>query len=325
MGKIAIIRRDGYGDLLHTYPLILFLKKNVANWITLFVSKGNVELIKYLPSVDEVICFPEKGNKYLNVLSTVWKAKQGFDLAISGKTSPMKLMNFALFVSGAKKKRAYVDNNWHGRLVNSAVEYHEKIAALHQAVKGLKLVVPHLDFLPDELIPRISLSLEQYSSELPWHQKNFTLCISASTTRDENRLDPLRYARLCNAFHKKNPCQVVLLGLGKDRARAEHIAEHLEMPHRVVLPSFDQMMVHLWLADLLLVGDGGLSHIRAAMDKPSLVLFGQTHPNLWHPMSKKTRCLFHSESVNLLGDPVILSALEKVWQINECNNIDGLS
>lgn len=323
MGKIAILRRDGYGDLLHAYPLIIFLKKNIANSITLFVSKGNFELVKYLPPVDEVIRFSSVGNKYLAVLPTVWRAKKKkFDLAISAKTSPMKLMNLALLISGAKKKRAYVDNNWHGRLLNSSIEYTKKIAQLHQAVKGLKLVVPHLDFLPDELIPKIVLSSSQVASEMHWY-KNTTLCISATTTQSHNRLDPIRYAKLCNAFHKKYPCQVSILGLEKDQIRARIIADHLEMPHRLIFTNFDQMMVHLWLSDLLFIGDGGLGHIRAAMDKPALVLFGQVHPNLWHPMSRKTRCLFHATDINLLEDTSIFSALERVW-LNECNDRNDL-
>jgi len=50
MKKIAVVRRNGLGDLLCAFPLINYFQKYQPDaQITLFVDKRNAPLIPYLP------------------------------------------------------------------------------------------------------------------------------------------------------------------------------------------------------------------------------------------------------------------------------------
>jgi len=159
MKKIAIIRRNGLGDLLCAYPLILYLGKKYPNAkITLFVDARNYPLLGYLPPVDKVVVFPKKGNKYWNLFHKAFRYRKEFDVAISAKTSPMKLANLFLFWLGAKKRIAYVDSSWHSKLINHPTPYHPSHARnLHQALKGLHLVAPELKAIPKECLPTLQI------------------------------------------------------------------------------------------------------------------------------------------------------------------------
>lgn len=316
MKKIAIFRRNGFGDLLATYPLISYLKKTyTAHFITLFVGETNYPLIKFLPQVDEVVVLPSKGNKYFTTIREVSKKRgRHYDLALSAKTSPMKLMNIALFVSGAKERCAYVNSHWHSRLVNHPIPYdEEKAGELHQALKCLHLVAPQLTEIPEELYPKIAVPnalLEPYLEQFRYNEP--TIFISATTTKSENRFDSMRYAQVLNRLHKKMDFRVCIVSMQKDELRAEFIARHLQMNYRTYFTrSFDEFMVLLQLSDFLFVGDGGSAHIAAAMGKPQVVLFGQSHPKNWHPLSRLTTALYHPIHVNALSDEKILEALEQ--------------
>ncbi len=70
-------------------------------------------------------------------------------------------------------------------------------------------------------------------------------------------------------------------------------------------------MVTLESADLFFVGDGGVAHIGAALEKDVVALYGQTRPEEWHPLSPKVEICHHPHHVNNLCDEAILVALKR--------------
>ncbi len=319
MEKVAIIRRNGLGDLLCAYPLVLYIKQHHPQaHITLFVDHKNYPLVRYLPPVHQVVVFPQRGNKYLNLFRTARKYRSSeFDLVISAKTSPMKLMNFFLFCLGGKKRVAYVDRSWHSRLINRPILYDESRAKqLHQALKGLHMIAPHLQEVPEELYPRITIAdtVQQHyeglvDTSLP------LLLLSASTTRDASRLYPERYAGIVNDLYNSYNFTAVIIGEKKDQKRAEAIGRRLKMACYLYFPrSFEEFMVLLDLCDLYFVGDGGMAHIGAALGKSGLVLYGQTSPVEWGPLSSSMSALFHPEHVDALSDELMIETLHGHWK-----------
>lgn len=319
MEKVAIIRRNGLGDLLCSYPLVLYIKQHFPQaHITLFVDHKNYPLVRYLPAVHQVVVLPNRGNKYLNLFRTACKYRSsGFDLAISAKTSPMKLMNFFLFCLGGKKRIAYVDHSWHSRLVNRPILYDEqKAKQMHQALKSLHTIAPHLQEVPEELYPKIAIAdavLERYEGlvdgSLP------LLLLSASTTRDASRLDPERYASVVNHLYDSTPFTAVIMGEKKDQERAEAIGRKLKMDCYLYFPrSFEEFMVLLDLCDLYFIGDGGMAHIGAALGKSGVILYGETSPVEWGPLSSSMSTLFHPEHVDAISEDSMIEALHHHWK-----------
>lgn len=319
MQRIAIIRRNGLGDLICAYPTLLYLRAHHPDaHLTLFVDERNAPLLPYLPPADEAVVLPAKGNKYWNLLRASAKYQNPrFDLAISMKASPMKLMNFFLFTLRAKKKSAYVDSSfWSRFLINDPHLFDaSKAKKMHQALKGLHLVDATFESVPESLYPKATVS-EQIKNKYSIPFANPILLCSATTTRESSRLHPSRYAALINCLYKELPFSVILLGQEKDRARAKMIAAELTPPCALHFPrNFEEFMVLLDASDLFFVGDGGVAHIASALGKTSVVLFGQTDPQEWHPLSRKAISLYHPQHVDRLDEEEIFTAL---WKQGEC-------
>lgn len=322
MNKIAIVRRNGLGDLLCTFPLIRHLKeKDPSVKITLFVDERNAPLLPYLESVEEVVIFPGKGNKYLNAYLTARKYRDEFDLAISAKTSPMKLVNFFLYWMRAKKRIAYVDTHWHSRLINSPIAFDfEKSSQMHQALKCLKTVAPEIETISPSLFPRLSIPSEiknNYSLKpvgLP------QVLISATITKEKSRLNPNIYANLLHRLYDVAPFHARIVGQSQDRERANMIKENLQIPCSIHFPrNFEAFMVLLDSCDLYFVGDGGVAHIGAALSKKEVVLFGETNPVEWGPLNQDAEVFYHPVHVDKLSEHEIFQALKrKLKEVIDC-------
>lgn len=311
MTKVAIIRRNGLGDLLCAYPLILYFRKYFPKTeLTLFADERNAPLLPYLPPLDETVIFPGKGNKYVHVVQTALAyRRRGFDMAISAKSSPMKLVNIFLYTLGAKQRVAYVGNEWHSHLINRPIPFEEKSSkCTHQAVKNLQTVEPSYQEVPEELFPRLIMPPNLPQPSIPLEGP--ILLLSATTTRPTSRFDPFRYAEVVNRLYEEIPFNVLIIGQKKDEPRARAIQEALRVPHLLYFPrSFEEFMVLMKMSDFYFVGDGGIAHIGAAMDKPQVVLFGETNPKEWAPMSRKAVTFYDPIHVNRLSDQKLQNAL----------------
>ncbi len=320
--EIAIVRRNGLGDLLCAYPLILYLQKNKGASVTLFVDQRNAPLIPYLPPVQHVAVFPAKGFKYGNMLRMALRYWKRFDVAISAKTSPMKLMNFFLFCLGARERIAYVDKSWSSFLINHPHIYDPVLAKKeHQALKGLHLVDPTLNEVPEAFYPTLHIPQairDRYP--LPYNFLNPVVLVSATTTNPASRLNADRYRALLNRLYAHCTFSVLITGQKSDCERAEAIAAGLQMEHYVHFPrNFDEFMVLLDATDVFFVGDGGVAHIGAALGKAVVVLFGETNPVEWSPLSKRVKTFSHPEHVDHLDDEAIFQALKSQLQkVEDC-------
>lgn len=323
MKKIAIIRRNGLGDLLCTYPMICHLKKLYPEAdLTLFVDQSNASLLPFFAEKLKFIVIPKKGNKYFNLVKLALRHSfENFDMAVSAKTSPMKMMNLFLYFLRAKKRIAFVDKKTF--LINSPVFYDKnRLKSAHQGLKSLKLIAPDMNFIPDEYQPSLKVPLElknQYASSL----EGPILLISGSTTNSKSRLDEKRYALLATKAYETFGFSTLLVSLEKDRKRAETIARNLKCPYQIHFPrNFDEFMVLLDEADLYFVGDGGAAHIGAGLKKHEVVLYGATSSCVWRPLNEKACCLEDADDVNHISDEKIWTVLnKKCEEVIKCKKI----
>lgn len=310
MRKVAIVRRNGLGDLLLTMPLLHVLK-NEETSIMLFVDERNAPLLPYLPQIfDKHAIIPKKGNKYLNLLKIAFKyRKEKFDIAISAKTSPMKFMNFFLFALGGKRRIAFVDQKWSSIFINEKIVFNEKESnETHQALKVLKLI-GH-ETLDESHFPLIYIK-DELKEKYPSPCKEGPIVLmSATTTNPLSRIDPFKYASAINRLGKEFSFSLLLLGEKKDEKRLKSISENLTVPHVMHCPqNFEEFMTLQSYCDLFFLPDGGMAHIGAGLKKKQVVLFGSTLPSLWAPLSKDATILFHKDHVDQIRDEDIDKAL----------------
>jgi len=299
--RIGIVRRNGLGDLLCVMPLILLCKERYPGChITLFVDERGAPLTPYLP-VDDVVVMVSSSNKYASLIGTLWKQRgRKFDLLISAKPSPMKLLNLFLYALKGNERIAYVDDAWHSKLINSPRLYfpHEE---RHQMVKSLRLLDPSFETVPGHLKPRLKVKSSHTFSEP-------TLLISVTNNRLGSTLDPDKTQRLINRLTKK--FHVVINCELQDLKRAQILASGLNVSSEIIpTPKFDQFMALLASVDSCFIGDGGIMHLAAALDKPQVVLFGGTKVWEWAPLSDKAICLSDPHNVNFIPEEKIQKAL----------------
>lgn len=309
--KIAIIRRNGYGDLLCATPAITLLKKQYPKAeITLFVDQRNSALLPYLSCYDRAVIFKAGGNKYLKVLGKAWKYRhEKFDLAISAKPTSMKLVNLFLTLLGAKYQIAASNGEWHTRWISHPQQSLPREIKRHQALKCLQLLHPALEAIPELLIPKIHLN-DKLPSELNDIPKRYIVS-SVSNNRISNRLPPERHARLLNQFCIKHDLAAVISGVPNDRSLADAVMAGLDCPKICIISDSLHTLLHLLSrCTLAFSADGGFMHLTAAFDKPQLILFTTTNTVEWAPLTNKAICLSTPSGLSDLEDSIILKALE---------------
>lgn len=303
--KIAIVRRNGLGDLLAVMPLVFLCKEKYPGChITLFVDQRNAPLIPYLSGFDEVVMIVHSKNKYISLLATLWRnKKQSFDLVLSGRPTPMRWVNLFLTGLRAKSRRAVVSPSWDARRINEPLKYDSQ-SERHQMVKCLRILDETLEHVPSRLLPKLNIKkLYQFSSK--------TVLVSVTNTRVGSQLEPETIAKHLN--QSLVGTHVILNCEPKDVAKAERVRALLKISHEVIpTQSFDDFMALLASVDASWTGDGGIMHLMAAMDKPQLVLFGRTPLWEWAPISEKAICIWHPENVNLIPEDEIEQGLKRL-------------
>ncbi|HEX8458406.1 MAG TPA: lipopolysaccharide heptosyltransferase II [Pyrinomonadaceae bacterium] len=121
------------------------------------------------------------------------------------------------------------------------------------------------------------------------------LLCPGSTNSRAKRWPPERFAALADHLMGKAKANVVLIGtreeldvtrevLAKMRRRPVVLTGETELAETVALLS---------VADLLVTNDTGPAHISAALERPTLVLFGPTNPLTTRPFSKTSDIIRH--------------------------------
>ncbi len=288
---IGIIRRNGLGDVICSLPLFYLCQQRMPEAsLALFIDERGAALAPYLEGPQEIIVMPRG---YLGLAAFAWKERRRrFDLLISAKPAPMKMVNFLMQLLRAKRRIACPAN-------------YRKDPSTHQAVKTLQLLDPTLQEITPDLRPRLKMPPLQKFPKGP------VLFISVTNNRIGSTLDHDKYASILTAV--KKPFYLVINGEPKDRASAEALSSLIRIPHEIRLTaSFDDFMSLIASSDAFLIGDGGVMHIAAAYDKPQVVLFGGTKITEWAPLSDRAKCLGDPHNVNFIPEADIIQSLEEI-------------
>lgn len=300
---IAIIRRNGLGDLLCAMPLVAYCRQQAPDsTITLFVDRRNAPLTPYLRGFDDVHVFM-RGNKYLAACWAGLRACKDFDIAIAAKPTPMKLMNFSVWTLGARKRVTVAGTGLTKHLVNYA-QQQRKEGSCHQALAILQLVAPHLTEIPTDLYPRLYVDAIKGKNPLP------VLFVSLTNNREASTLGVEGHLHILNALAKHMEFSVLISCEPKDVFKAQALSQLLKVPSEV-RPSYslDDLLKLLASCDMVLVGDGGIMHLAAALDKPQVVLFGRPITTQWHPLSQKAVWHVAKSHVRDIDQEMIVNSL----------------
>lgn len=296
--RIAILRRNGYGDLLCIAPLVACLEERYPEVsITLFVEERNKALVPYLFPQHHHIVIPS-GNKYWQIAKTALRQKP-FDLVLSPNPAPMKLNNVFLGLTRAPEKIAVTQGRpWHGQFIKTKRPFNH---GGHQALRSLQVFDPTITTINPAWYPTIQ------TRPLPLNLPKPILFFSLVNNRPASQLTLERFASIANKIYRERPFSVAL-----SCPSNLTFTHRLEMPaEAIATPSFDTFLSLLAGVDAVLTGDGGTCHLAAALQKPQVALYAVTSFERWRPLSDKATCLIDRDNVNNIDADAIEEALTR--------------
>ena len=112
------------------------------------------------------------------------------------------------------------------------------------------------------------------------------LCPGSTNSRAK-RWPAERYAALADRFVEEAGAQVLLVGAADELEVSREVGALMRHPQHLLTGRTDlaQAVAVLSLVDLLVTNDTGPAHISAALNRPTLVIFGPTDPRTTRPFS----------------------------------------
>ena len=308
--SFALFVRSAYGDLLMVAPLINFIKQqNVDHKVTLFVEDKNSQLVEFMENVDAYYQIPSKGNKYLlYVLHGLKNRKKKYDISIAAKTGIGTANGFFPYMLGAKIRISYVSNKkrWTDWMINCPISYDESIYhKQHYALGILQLLDRNAQSITSGLYPKLRSTVGKKNTN------KIIILTSVSNNRNSCQLNNITTANILNKIHRTYNIQVVISTLKSDLNKADELQKLLNFESNIkITPSIRLYLKLINSVDLCFFGEGGGTHMTAALEVNQVVLFGHTSVLTWGPLSDQATVLSDKSDVNNIPVNQILSALE---------------
>ncbi|HMK44530.1 MAG TPA: glycosyltransferase family 9 protein [Dissulfurispiraceae bacterium] len=285
------------GDMICTLPLLRTLRKEYpAAGLTVLADASNHEMLEAAPFVDNVLVFRKSSGLMANRYLTVMRALSGysFDLVIAVKGGFSSFLAIAALLSGARCRVGYVsaERPLVSRLYTLPVApidfsaFHQVEACLHlAAVLGVQ-----------EMIRDISLEIpsayRQHAIE-SLHNKHLKprerlVLMNVSNNRVTSTWPADKFIELGRLAGKRYGAKCIVTGIDADAEQIGRICAAIgDMAHYIKCGKALDFAALAANCNLLVAGDGGASHMGAAVGSRVISLFGATSPVIWSPYGEQ--------------------------------------
>ncbi len=259
------------GDIVLTSPVLRCLKNQLENVELHFVIKKQfVAVMKHNPHIDKLHIFDDN----LNDLISIFKAEE-FDWIIDLHNN-IRSMRIKKALGNVPSKSFYKANIQKWIFTNLKLDFLPQEHCVDRYLKtvehlGVKNDGKGLEYFIDA---KDEVDVYDYFSWLNYPYIAYGFGGTFSTKRMPNE----KIKKVCELL----PYSVVLLGGPEDAENANEIAEGLEgkVFHACGKLSLNQSVSVLKQAHCVIAHDTGLMHIAAALKKPTVSVWGCTHPRL---------------------------------------------
>lgn len=281
--KILIIKPRGIGDIILSTVVLENLHNHFQEAkIDYLVEAFAKEALENIPLINKILII-EKSEIFLKILRKIRNEK--YDLVIDLWSNPRTAQ--ITFFSGARFKLGY---EYRGRKYAYNLSATTGRGNSHSALHNLEL-------LKSLNIPISSKKIHFYLNENEKQfaeryffdnnlSKSFVFGIIPSGGWESKRFPAVKWVELCNALIEKLDCKILILWGPGDKDDAEFIKSSLES-NSILAPKTNlrEMASLISKCNLVIANDSGPMHISAALNIPTLGLFGPTDPNKHGPFS----------------------------------------
>lgn len=286
MTKILIIRLSSLGDIVHTFPMVQDIKKNIPNCqIDWLVDQNFTKLVKLNSNMDNVIEIPLrswKKNKLTMLSQAVkWKNQlknRNYDYIIDSQG----LIKSAIFVKLFKgKSHGYNRKSAKEGIASYLYDYKYKVnknilaitknRLLAQAIFGYDIDINKVDF------GKIIINNKENQIVSPY------ILFFHATSRDDKKCSQEYWVNLANYMIENKGLNVVLpYGSNKEKKEAYQIRDIVKNKEKVIIPGkiYDYYEVAKLVKDAnFVIGvDTGLIHLANALNKQLIAIYTTTDP-----------------------------------------------
>lgn len=302
--RILVTRRDNIGDILCTTPLLESLRARYPSaYIAILVTDYNIDAIRNNPHIDEIFVYIKRGNDthakgYLGILRERMRLlrrirQKRFDLVVlanggyryAGQLGGKKTLGFR------ETGRNYGQPDWIIPCPSNGLHEVEKLNLLGEALAA----PPALGSLNLEPDAAAVASARATLLTQGWQPSRPTVAVHISSRRPQQRWPVTHFAQFMIQLHAQQPeIQFVLLWSpgasdapmhpGDDDKATELQSLTPNVP-LTLMPTrqLSELIAACSLCDQFVGSDGGAMHVAAALGRPILCFFGDSHQAEWHP------------------------------------------
>jgi len=314
MKNILIIRRDNIGDLVCTTPLIEGVKNAFpdAN-VYLLINSVSQDVIKNNPHIEKTFIYRKAKHRaknqsalrvYLERAAIFLQLRRiHFDAAILANPVPCKYSLRLAKMAGVKNiigaelnikglSHAFKESDFSGE------HQVERTFSYLKALSATPVSIPKVRVYPDA--EELLLATQKQARLLPNCREIYGVHISSRSPKRRWAIE--HYAEVIRRITQDSHKGVLIFWSPQgtlspddigDLARATDLLA-LCANHQVALyptSSVRELIGGFSLCRMILCSDGGQMHLASALEKETIVFFGDTDPEAWHPWSGKYHIL----------------------------------
>jgi heptosyltransferase-3 len=302
-GRILIIRGGAIGDFILTLPAIAALRKQFpqaclevlgyAHIAQLAVAGGLADRVQSIEAGAMAGFFARNGTLSANLAQYF----SDFDLIISYLYDPDRI--FAENVERCSQ----------AQFIEGPHRPDEELG-IHAAEVYLK-PLERLAIFEAESIPRLSLSHNQ--------ARTSGLGLHPGSGSEKKNWPEHNWAELLNYLLSQTSLKLLLVGGEAEGERLQRLAAALppgrvQVAQSLPLPELGQLLAKC----AGFVGhDSGISHLAAALGVPSLLLWGDTRPEVWKPPGKGVTLINNPDGLEKLPVTSVIQGLQDLCLLDD--------
>ncbi len=291
--KILIIRTDGIGDLLNSTPAIALLRQNYPSAeITVLARPLNAPALIGNPDVDRVLVLDRQGeHRQVTAQLKFYQSlrNERFHLVVAMQTAT--LSHLIAFLSGAsyrlgryqKRFRSTLTHAWKGKYRKGEThEVDRNLALVKLVCKGEGTQKLVLNLLPDE-------TTQAEAQLVSWDVGSdaFLIGIHPGGSSFDKQWPEKQYAELADKLVQDYNATILLLHGPNEEELAQNIQQTMQTKPNIYAPeSIRELAALLSRCNMVVCNDSGPMHLAAALDVPTVAIFGPTDHVAWRPMSE---------------------------------------
>ncbi|MGX2975385.1 lipopolysaccharide heptosyltransferase RfaC [Ursidibacter arcticus] len=316
--KVCLIKTSSMGDVIHTLPALTDAQNKIPDlqidWV---VEPAFAEIPRWHSAVKKVIPFAFRAwRKRLLSKETLqqWSSfkqqlqQENYDVVVDAQG----LLKSAFFATRLAKgeKHGYDRHSIREPIATLFYDKRHAISYQQHAVERIRqLFAQSLGYsLPDTLG---DYAIARHFTSLAKEQENLTACSPYliaihATTRADKHWQENSWSELFERCVNSGVEIRLPWGNQKEFERATRLAEQSEKIKVLPKLSLTELAEQIANAQAVISVDTGLSHLTAALDKPNIILYGATDPNLIGAYGKNQHYLQAQGMENILA--------QQVWQ-----------